>query len=124
MILTAEALEILSYLKSCPGQFVGVGAISRYAGGRRKFESTPNWAKGLMGSLVEAGLVEMNERGHYRLKGTAAPVPAPPQAPPACQTQAPPASQKVRGKVVGDDYFPAREEFRVVGDNYFPQTGD
>jgi len=107
MILNAEALEVLSYLKTCPGQFVAMGSISRRAGGRRRFEATPNWAKGLMGPLVEAGLLEMNERGHYRLKGTEAAVPGQPQAPRA--------TQKVRGKVVGDDYFPAPEEQPVVG---------
>jgi hypothetical protein len=93
-----------------------MGAISKQAGGRRRFEETPNWAKGLMGPLVEAGMLEMNERGHYRLKG------AEPAGP--TRTSLPRAPEKVQRKVVGDDYFPSVEQCGVVGDNYFPQTAE
>jgi hypothetical protein len=118
MTLNAEALEVLAYLKASPGQFVAMGSISRRAGGRRKFEETPGWAKGLMGPLLEAGLVEINERGHYRLKGAD---PKPAQAPIA--TQAPPPSKKIQRKVVGGDYFPAAPAHcRIVGDDYFPSA--
>jgi hypothetical protein len=114
MILSAESLEVLAYLKSCNGQYVTMGAISKQAGGRRRFEETPNWAKGLMGPLVEAGMLEMNERGHYRAKG------AEPAAPTRTSLPRPP--EKVQRKVVGDDYFPSVQECGVVGDNYFPQA--
>jgi hypothetical protein len=113
MILNAEALEVLSFLKSTPGQFVSMRAISIRAGGRRRFEESPGWAKGLMSPLVEAGLVEMNDRGHYRMKSNEpAPAPANPPARPA---------PKTRHRIVGDDYFPVPDSSGVVGDNYFPK---
>jgi hypothetical protein len=117
MILNAEALEVLAYLKSCPGQFVAMRAISRQAGGRRRFEESPGWAKGLMGPLVEAGMIEVNERGHFRVKGTEPPTANPPKQP---RPVAPVPVPKIQRKVVGGDYFPAVEESRIVGDNYFP----
>jgi hypothetical protein len=112
MILSAEALEVLTYLKAAPGQFVALSAITRRAGGRRRFDESPGWAKGLMAPLVEAGLIEINERGNYRLKGAEPSVPT--------RTQVPRASKKRQGKVVGDDYFPTPVESGIVGDNYFP----
>ena len=114
MILNADALEVLNFLKSTPGQFVAMGSISRRAGGRRKFEESPGWAKGLMGPLVEAGLLEMNERGHYRYRD-----------PEAKDSSAKPTARpapKPKIKIVGDNYFPANAVSGVVGDNYFPPT--
>ena len=117
MILSSEALEVLAYLKSCSGQFVALKAISRQAGGRKRFEESPTWARSLMGPLVEAALIEVNERGQYRIKehGQARPSP---RAPLPRQT---PAKSKLQRKVVGDDYFPAVNVPPVVGDNYFPR---
>ncbi len=89
---------------------------TRQAGGRRRFEENPGWAKGLMNPLVEAGLIEMNERGHYRVK-------SPEQSKPETRTQTPahrPTTHS-RNRVVGDDYFPAAQTVGVVGDNYFPR---
>ena len=114
MTLSADALEVLTFLKSCPGQFVSMRSISLRAGGRRKYEETPGWAKGLMAPLVEGDLIEMNERGHYRVKGCEGPKTTPAK-------HAPSATKKSQGKIVGDDYFPASGS--VVGDNYFPRSG-
>jgi len=68
-----------------------------------------------MGPLVEAGLIEINERGHYRCQEAQGPV--------KTRTQKPAAAQKPQRKVVGDDYFPAPKNVGIVGDNYFPSTG-
>src|SRR5215469_1543146 len=67
MTLSAEALDILAYLKTDSGRFFSLPEISRRAGGRRRFEETPGWAKRLVPQLQEAGLIEINPRGHYRL---------------------------------------------------------
>ena len=116
MVLSAEALEIINYLKTAPGRFVSLPEISRRAGGRRRFEEVPGWARNLMSSLLDAGLIEVNARGHYRVPSTAQPASAP-QAP---VKPSPRASGKAQAKVVGDDYFPASNGPSIVGGDYFP----
>jgi hypothetical protein len=117
MILSAEALEVIAYLESCPGKFVAVRAISRQAGGRRRFEERPGWARPLLSPLVEAGLIEVNERGHFRIKGSGTA-----QSSSRQHSTRPATTPQIQRKVIGDDYFPAAEKTpRLVGDNYFPQ---
>ncbi len=122
MILSADESEILDYLKSWKGTSVPMAEISRCAGGRRKFRNTPDWAKGLMARLVEAKLIEVNDRGHYRaiIEEEVHPV----------------AKKKARGghKIkkshqIDDNYFPADMAEAaadvisgVVGEDYFPST--
>ncbi len=114
MILSADALDILAYLKTAHGKYVSMAEISRRAGGRRRFEEAPTWAKNLVSPLLDAGLIEVNARGHYR-----APVAAQPHAPAKRPSPSPPRS---RGKVLGDDYFPENEGPRIVAGDYFPPT--
>jgi hypothetical protein len=64
--------------------------------------------------LLEAGLIEVNARGHYCVP-TKAPAEKPPQ-------HTPPAPRKTTGKTVGDDYFPLSETPRIVEGDYFPTT--
>jgi hypothetical protein len=112
MILSAEALDIIAYLKTAPGKFISLREISLKAGGRRLFEESPGWARNLMQPLLEAGLIEVNERGHYRV---------PASEPPPEPTQSAPRPPRTRSaRIVGDDYFPAKELKRIVGGDYFP----
>jgi hypothetical protein len=67
MMFSCDELEILEYLKSWKGTWVPMLEIARCAGGRRKFRESPNWARGLMARMMEAKLVEVNDRGHYRI---------------------------------------------------------
>jgi hypothetical protein len=67
MVLSSDELEILEYLKSWKGNSVSMIEICRCAGGRKKFKETPQWAKSLMARLVEANLIQVNDRGHYRV---------------------------------------------------------
>ena len=92
MVLSSDELEILDYLKSWQGNFVSLMEICRSAGNRQKFKETPNWANPLMSRLIEANMVEMNERGHYRYVGE------PERAAPET------------AGVVGEDYFPDDSE--------------
>ena len=118
MILSAEALEIITYLKTAQNKYVSILEISRRAGGRRRFEESPNWAKDLMAPLVDAGLIEINARGHYRACGEAEPETNPePQA-----TTAFCSIFNCGPKVIGDDYFPGGEQPRIVAGDYFPVT--
>jgi len=113
MTLNAEALDIIAYLKTAPDKFVSLPEISRRAGGRRRFEEFPDWAKNLMAPLLEAGLIQVNARGHYRIPGSERL-----QAPAA--KPAPYPSRKSKAKVIGDDYFPAIDPPRIVAGDYFP----
>lgn len=120
MILSAEAAEIITYLKTAHGKFVSLAEISRKAGGRRRFEESPNWAKNLMPLMLDAGMVEVNSRGHYRVPTAAQPQPQPQPYPPT--KPASPTGHRTRGKVLGDDYFPASDGPRVVAGDYFPTS--
>lgn len=113
MNLSAEALEILTYLKTAPGKFFSLSEISRKAAGRRQFQESPDWAKNLMPGLLESGLIQVNPRGHYRV-----PAPAGQAGPRRPATPTPP---KIRGRILGDDYFPAAEQPRIVNGDYFPK---
>jgi hypothetical protein len=102
LILSSDELEILEYLKSWKGQSVSMLEICRCAGGRKKFREAPNWAKCMMGRLVDAKLVEVNDRGHYRFMKEAS----------VATPKAPAPSPE-----------PVEQEARVVGDDYFPSSG-
>jgi len=115
MVLSAEALDIITYLKTAHGKFVSILEISKRAGGRRRFEESPNWAKNLMSPLLDAGLIEVNARGHYRVPGT------PDDQPEAPAKPASPAPRKPKAEIVGDDYFPKTTTPRIVGGDYFPE---
>jgi hypothetical protein len=101
---SSDELEILAYLKSWDGKFLSLVDIARNASGRQKYRETPNWANGLMGRLIDAKLVEANERGHYRYVGETKPAQPKPKAtlPPQPQTSK-------TATIVGDNYFPATE---------------
>lgn len=113
MTLSAEALDILAYLKTDSARFFSLPEISRRAGGRRQFEESPAWARRLLPQLLDAGLVEVNPRGHYRFLAT---------APPAAQAKSTVMPSKRRAKIVGDDYFPTVNVRGIVGEDYFPTT--
>ena len=114
MTLSAEALDIIAYLNTAPGKFVSMQEISRRAGGRRRYEESPSWARNLVAPLVEAGLIQVNARGHYRV-----PTNGQPQSPtkPASRPQ-----RQSKAGIIGDDYFPTKEIRRIVGGDYFPTT--
>jgi hypothetical protein len=106
---SSDELEILEYLKSWEGKFLSLVDISRNASGRQKFKDTPNWANGLMARLIEAKLVESNDRGHYRYIGETEQPPPKAKAKliPPLQTQA--SNTSNTANIVGDNYFPAAE---------------
>ena len=115
MILNAEALEIIAYLKTAGGKFVSMREISLKAGGRRRFEETPDWARSLMQPLLEAGHIQVNSRGHYRAMVSEPPLP---KAPANASPRHP--YDPAAAKVVGDDYFPSKKLQPIVGGDYFP----
>jgi hypothetical protein len=101
MTLSSEEIQIIDYLKSWNGKSITMIEICRSAAGRQKYRESPDWAKGLMGRLVEAKLVEINERGHYS---------CPEDEQPARPKQAPLPRPSKTAVIVGDNYFPAASE--------------
>jgi hypothetical protein len=66
--MDADELDICNYLKSANDSFVSGTEIARRAGGKRRFKEEPGWATLVLGRLMEAGLVEADNSGRYRLK--------------------------------------------------------
>jgi hypothetical protein len=66
--MTYEELAIMNFLKGSPESYVARREIARKALKRTIFEENPHWADAPLGSLVDQGVVEQNESGHYRIK--------------------------------------------------------
>jgi hypothetical protein len=122
MIFSSDELEILDYLKSWKGTSVPFAEISRCAGGRRKFRQSPDWARGLMTRLVDAGLITVNDRGHYRIVETE-------EISEAIENEMAEQSLAKSSFQVDDNYFPADIEMAapesvngIVGEDYFPSA--
>ncbi|HYG24382.1 MAG TPA: hypothetical protein VEH04_16515 [Verrucomicrobiae bacterium] len=65
--MDADEKEICLFLKSYPGQFVGLREICRRAGGKQRFQEEEDWALPVLLRLAERGLVEDDRAGHFRL---------------------------------------------------------
>jgi len=66
--MDADEREIYQYLKSWGSEFVAAREIGRRAGGRRRFNEEPEWAKPVLLRMVERGILESNSTGHFRIK--------------------------------------------------------
>lgn len=137
MTLSAEELEIVAYLNSCPRQFVSMAEINRRAGGKSRFNKSPAWARGLLARLVDAGLVVVDDRGRYRAGGVQPTRPTEGELAEATHAGLP-EIVNLDPMVLGDDYFPANSPSdatppvaenraaprgpQIIGDDYFPAT--
>jgi len=66
--MDADEREVYYYLKSWGHEFVAAREISRRAGGKHRFRQSPEWAQPVIARMVERGILESDESGHYRLK--------------------------------------------------------
>ena len=66
--MTYEELAIMNLLRGTPNLFLARREIARKALKRSIFEENPHWADAPLVSLVDQGLLEQNESGHYRIK--------------------------------------------------------
>jgi len=66
--MTYEELAIMNFLKGSPESYAARREIARKALKRTIFEENPHWADAPLASLVDQGVVEQNESGHYRIK--------------------------------------------------------
>jgi hypothetical protein len=64
--MDADEKEICTFLKSFPGEYVGLREICRRAGGKWRFREDDNWALPVLLRLVEKGAVESDSAGHFR----------------------------------------------------------
>jgi hypothetical protein len=66
--MTYEELGIMNFLKGSPETFVARREIARKALKRTVFEENPHWADAPLSGLVDQGLVEQDDSGHYKVK--------------------------------------------------------
>jgi len=65
--MSYEEFAIMNFLKGSPDDYVARREIARKALKRTVFEENPHWADAPLASLVDQGLVEQNESGHYKM---------------------------------------------------------
>ena len=66
--MTSEERDILGYMKSSPRAYYSAMEIARRAAGKKFYQESPDWAKGVLPHLVDKGVLEMDGAGHFRLK--------------------------------------------------------
>ncbi len=66
--MTYEETAIMNLLTGSPDTFLARREIARKALKRTVFEENPHWADAPLASLMDQGLVEQDESGHYRIK--------------------------------------------------------
>src|ERR1043165_9782056 len=69
--MDAEERDIYYYLKSYGREFVNRREISRRAGGKHRYRQSPNWVDPVIERMIERGILESGEGGHYRIKAPA-----------------------------------------------------
>jgi hypothetical protein len=65
--MDAEEREVYYFLKARRHEFLSAREICRRAGGKRRFQYQPDWAKPALTRMVERGILETDPAGHYRL---------------------------------------------------------
>ena len=65
--MDADQNAICQFLKTWPGQFVSRREICRRAGGKWRYREDENWAVPILQCMVEDGIVESDDTGHFRL---------------------------------------------------------
>jgi|PlaIllAssembly_1097288.scaffolds.fasta_scaffold1849699_2 DNA-binding IclR family transcriptional regulator len=71
--MTYDEMAVLNFLRGTPTEFLARREIARKALKRTVFEDNPHWADAPLAALVEQGLVEQDDSGHYRIKQGAVP---------------------------------------------------
>jgi uncharacterized membrane protein len=66
--MTHDEMVIVKFLSGSPETFFSRKEIARHAVKRDVYEQNTRWADLPLASLVGQGLVEVNNRGCYRLK--------------------------------------------------------
>jgi hypothetical protein len=66
--MDADERDIFHFLKSWGGGFISAKEICRRAGGKRRFNDEPEWARSVLSRMEERGILESDANGHFRIK--------------------------------------------------------
>ena len=66
--MSSDEREIFNYLQTWGGEFINSKEISRRAGTKRRYHEDPDWAKPILLSMVDNGLLEKDLNGRFRVK--------------------------------------------------------
>jgi hypothetical protein len=66
--MDADEREIYQFLKSWGGNFVSAREVCRRAGGKRRYNQDPEWAKPVLLRMEERGILESNSTGQFRIR--------------------------------------------------------
>jgi hypothetical protein len=66
--MDATEREIYYYLKAHRRHFIPMREISRRTGSKRRFQSSPDWARPVLDEMARRGILESDKEGAYRLK--------------------------------------------------------
>jgi hypothetical protein len=67
-MMDADEKEIYRYLKNQAGGGVTASNISRHAGGKRRFQDEPDWARSPLLRMEERGIIQRDAAGAYQLR--------------------------------------------------------
>lgn len=67
-MMDSDEREIFYYLKGCKGQFVSSHEVCRRAGGKKRYQREPEWAKPVLVRMAERTILENDPAGYYRIK--------------------------------------------------------
>ena len=62
-----EERAILDYLKTQPHSYVSGREIAKRVGGKRRYEEDRGWAVPILAAMVQAGILEKDQMGHFRI---------------------------------------------------------
>jgi hypothetical protein len=65
--MNEEEKAILDYLKTQPHSFVSGREIAKRVGGKRRYEEDRTWAVPILAAMVQAGILEKDQMGHFRI---------------------------------------------------------
>ena len=66
--MTAQERDIYYYLKARRQEYIPLREISRRTGGKRRYKYNPDWARPVLASMTERGILESDPERGYRLK--------------------------------------------------------
>jgi hypothetical protein len=67
-IVTSDERDIFQFLKTWSSMFISSSEIARRVGGRKRVHADPRWAKPILVSMADRGILETDLLGRYRIK--------------------------------------------------------